>query len=117
MANGDLNIDYSQYEPEVLEASFLEARETLAKMRRALLMKGYWIDAKYNIKPVAELEDSHITSILKLMKNKAILKAKSHKGLEELTWPDFIVEEPAYKSLFTEAQDRNLPGISRFPTP
>jgi hypothetical protein len=117
MAEDTGGIDYSAYDPETLKATFLETRERLGVLRHALQLKGYWIDAKYQMTPIDELEDTHIASILKMMKNRAILKAKNWKGLEEREWGSFIVEEPVYSFLFTEATDRNLPGINRFPKP
>ncbi len=117
MARGASNIDYSGYDAEALKATFLETMETVAYIRGELLARGFWIDSKYNVTPIAELEDSHIVSIIRMMKNKCIKRSRYWKGLHDKTWQEFILEEHAYPHLYREANERNLPGAGTLPNP
>jgi hypothetical protein len=115
MAGGAGGVDYSAYDTDALKATFLETKETLSNMRQELLSRGYWIDAKYKINAIADLEDDHLSSILRMQKNKSIRRSKYWKGLHDKTWQEFLLEEPVYPFLFAEAQARNLPGAGTLP--
>ena len=103
------------FDDDALKATFADTKDTLNELRHELLMRGYWVDSKYKITPVAELEDDHLVAILRMKKNQAINQARWWKGLEEKTWQEFITEQPSYPHLFREANARNLPGSAMLP--
>jgi len=103
------------FDDDALKSTFTDTKDTLDEYRHELLMRGYWVDAKYKITKVTELDDDHLTSIIRMLKNQSINKGKWHKGLNVKTWEEFITEHPAYPYLFREANDRNLPGAAVLP--
>lgn len=113
MAGGTDSIE--QYDDDTLKATFSDARKTLNTLREELLSRGLWVDAKYNVTSIADLEDTHISSIIRMLKNKSINQSKYWKGLNDRPWQEFILEHPAYEHLRTEATARNLPGAAALP--
>lgn len=115
MAGGNGGINYASYDAEALKTTFTETKSNLDMIRHALLTRGLWVDAKYKIVKIEDLEDTHITAIIRMMKNKSINQSKYWKGLHDKTWQEFIVEHPAYEHLYNEAHARNLPGAGTLP--
>lgn len=113
MAGGTDSIE--QYDDDALKATFSDARKTLNTLREELLSRGLWVDAKYNVTSIADLDDSHITSIIRMLKNKSINQSKYWKGLNDKSSHEFLFEHPAYEHLRTEAVARNLPGATTLP--
>ena len=113
MAGGTDSLD--EYLDDALKATFVDARERLNILRKELLLRGFWVDAKYNITSITDLDDSHISSIIRMLKNKSINQSKYWKGLSDKHWHAFILEHPAYEHLRTEAIARNLPGAALLP--
>ena len=113
MAGGISNIE--QYDNDALIATFDDTRKTLNMIREALLSRGLWVDAKYKITPITDLDDSHIISIIRMLKNKSVNQSKYWKGLADKTWQEFILEHAAYEHFRAEALARNLPGAATLP--
>ena len=113
MAGGTDSLE--EYLDDTLKATFIEAKERMNVLRKELLLRGFWVDAKYNVTPIADLDDSHITSIIRMLKNKSINQSKYWKGLNDKPSQEFLFEHPAYEHLRTEAVTRNLPGAATLP--
>ncbi len=113
MAGGTERLD--DYLDDALKATFVDARERLNILRKELLLRGFWVDAKYKITSITDLDDSHISSIIRMLKNKSINQSKYWKGLKDKPWQALILEHPAYEHLRTEAIARNLPGAALLP--
>lgn len=113
MAGGTDSIE--QYDNDALKATFSDARKTLNTLREELLSRGMWVDAKYNVTLIADLDDSHIVSIIRMLKNKSIKQSRHWKGLNDRSSHEFLLEHPAYEHLRAEAVARNLPGAVTLP--
>jgi len=107
--------DITTYTDDTLEATFKDVREVLDNLRQEMLSRGLWVDSKYKVTPITGLEDDHLVSIIRMLKNQSRNKSKWHKGLHEKTWEEFISEHPSYPHLFREANARNLPGAAMLP--
>jgi hypothetical protein len=107
--------DLAQYDDEALKATFQDTRQSVEHMRQELFRRGFWVDQKYIISEISSLNDDHLIAIIRMLKNNAVRKSRSWRGLRDKTWQAFICEHSAYPSLYNEAQTRNLPGASILP--
>ena len=111
MANGvePLNIT-SSTDAELLSV-FDQARERLNDCRSELHRRGWWVDAKYEVKEFHELDGEHLHSIYRFLKNRA-MRNRSYQD-----WQSALKAQDCYIHLFREASSRNLRGIRVWPTP
>lgn len=117
MAGGNNSVDYSAYDAEALKQTFLETKATLDAIRKAILVNGFWVDSKYNITQISDLEDDHLIAIIRMLKNQSVKRSRSYRGLHDKSSEEFLMEHSAYEHLYDEAQNRNLPGADHLPNP
>lgn len=113
MAGGTDSLE--EYLIDTLKATFVDTRERLGLLRAELLSRGFWVDAKYSITSITDLDDTHILSIIRMLKNKSIRLSRRWKGLNDKSSQEFLLEHPSYEYLRAEAIARNLPGATTLP--